>query len=83
MLFVIKSLFVLFFVHSVSQANADTLNALNVPHVGEKEDQKIKLMLVSSVSVKCGTIGLIFIVGNQQFGGGDLCQMCDPAVLPF
>lgn len=80
MLFVIKSLFFLF-VHSVSQANADTLNNA-LYHTLERKrikKKKIKLMVVSSVGVKCGTIGLTFNGGNRRDNLGNMYQMCDPA----
>lgn len=63
MLFIIKSLFSVFTQYPKQMLTLN--NALNVSRVKEKKRiQKIKLMLVSSVNVKCGTIGLTFTLGN-------------------
>lgn len=65
MLFVVKSLFFFFlFTQYPKQMLTHFNNVLNVPHVKERKDQNIKLMLVSSVSVRSQTIGVPFIVGN-------------------
>lgn len=70
MLFVIKSLFVFLFTQYPKQMQ--TLhNALNVVQIGE---EKGKNRLFSLVSVKFGTIGLTFIVGNCQLG--KICVKC-------
>lgn len=74
MLFIIKSLFSVFTQYPKQMLTLN--NALNVSRVKEKKRiQKIKLMLVSSVNVKCGTIGLTFTLGNWQVGE----YLCYPA----
>ena len=67
MLFVTKSLFGLL-VHSISQANADT--PLNVPRVGGRGGSQ----LVSSASVKCGTIGQTLTL--EIWPLGNICVKC-------
>lgn len=79
MLFVIKWLFFLF-VHSVSQANADTLNALNVPHVGKKRKSKKKLNWCLFFFSQCQMLDYWTCIHGGEltiWGGEYLCQTCE------